>query len=126
MLQENAVMGSRVVEQILHDSGHSCTELALVEISGTVREKLAQLLLRWAKHPMHVLKKKRNEIPFRVTANHGEIAHMTGATAEEVEEALKEFQKKKWLKIDGTTWSVLNQTAMEGISVEIGKSGHRV
>jgi CRP/FNR family cyclic AMP-dependent transcriptional regulator len=115
MLEDSTVIGSRVVEQILHDSGHACAELALMEVSGTLPQKLAQLLLRWAKHPLHVLKKKSNEIPFRVTATLEEIAQLTGAPAGEVEESLKAFQKKKWLRIDGKTWTILNKAGLEGI-----------
>lgn len=115
LLRENDVIGSRVAEQLLYESGHACSEQALLQVSGTLHERLAQLLLHWARHPMHVLKRKRDEVPFRVTASHDEIAQMTGSTAGDVAAALQEFLRKKWLSIDGATWSI-RKSAVERIA----------
>ena len=111
MLQNDPDIGSGVVLQILHDCSAAKPELALRTEAGTIGEKLARLLMQWTKHPLHVLKRKRNETPIRVRATVSEIAHLIGGTEEEVDTTLREFQKKKWLRIDGTTWLVGDKIA---------------
>lgn len=113
MVQEDTNVGAHVVDQILHDCGHACEELSVLEVSGSVDRKIAQLLLRWARHPRHVLNRKRNEVPIKVSANHEEIAHMINATAAEVGETLRTFQRKKWLTINGQHWSIMNMHELE-------------
>lgn len=106
MAQNDPDIGSGVVLQILHDCTAAQPELSLRTEEGTVSEKLVRLLGQWTKHPLHVLKRKRTETPIRVRATVSEIAHLVGGTEEEVDTTLREFQKKKWLRIDGTTWLV--------------------
>lgn len=116
MVQNDPDIGSHVVLQILHDSGAAVPELSLRTAAGTVSEKLGRLLAQWAKNPLHVLRRRRNETPVRVRATAKEIAHIVGATEEEVDAALRDFQKKKWLRIEGTTWMVGEKLTKEANS----------
>src|SRR6266852_3479868 len=112
-LKEHSDVGVRVAQQLTHNCKCAYDEIRSLGLTNSVPEKIAKLLLHWSEHPLNLPKKKPNEIAIRVTLTQEEIAQFAGTSRETVSRVLSEFKRKRWLRINGATWHILNKAALE-------------
>jgi CRP/FNR family transcriptional regulator, cyclic AMP receptor protein len=112
-LQEFPEVGMKVAQQLTHNCKCAYDEIRSIGLSSSVPERIAQLLLKWAEHPLEFpAKKKTGEIPIRVTLTQEEIAQFAGTSRETVSRVLSDFKKKGWLRVKGATWTILDKPAL--------------
>ena len=115
-LQDFPEVGMKVAQQLTHNCKCAYNEIRSLGLSNSVPEKIARLLLEWARHPLKISDaKKTPEIPIRVTLTQEEIAQLVGTSRETVSRVLGDFKKKGWLRVKGATWSIVNKRALEDI-----------
>ncbi len=113
-LQEYPDVAMKVAQQLTHNCKCAYDEIRAIGLSNSVPERIAKLLLNWAKHPLDLPnRKKPHEIPIRVTLTQEEIAQFAGTSRETVSRILGDFKKKGWLRVKGTTWTILDKPALE-------------
>jgi CRP/FNR family transcriptional regulator len=109
-------VGMKVAQQLTHNCKCAYNEIRSLGLSNSVPEKIARLLLDWARHPLKISDaKKTHEIPIRVTLTQEEIAQLVGTSRETVSRVLGDFKRKGWLRVKGATWSIVNKRALEDI-----------
>jgi CRP/FNR family cyclic AMP-dependent transcriptional regulator len=113
-VEEYPEVGMKVARQLTHNCQCAYNEIRSIGLSNSVPERIAKLLLAWAKHPLDLRdKKKPGEIAIRVTLTQEEIAQFAGTSRETVSRVLGDFKKKGWLRVKGATWSLLDKSALE-------------
>lgn len=78
-------------------------------LSHSVSEKLARLLLEWARDGDQT----PEGIRIKVSLTHEEIAQLIGTSRETVTRVLSEFRQKKLAQLRGSTLLILDKSAME-------------
>lgn len=111
-LQQYPEVGMKVAQQLTHNCKCAYSEIRALGLSNSVPEKIAKLLLTWAKQPLNMPGIK-NEIPIRVTLTQEEIAQFVGTSRESVSRTLSEFKKKGWLRTKGATWWIVEKQHLE-------------
>jgi len=116
-LQDHPEVGMKVAKQLTHNCQCAYTEIRSLGLSNSVPEKIAKLLLGWAKNPLQYSgpQTKPPEISIRVTLTQEEIAQFVGTSRETVSRVLGDFKKKGWIRIKGATWSITNKRALENL-----------
>lgn len=111
-LQQYPEVGMKVAQQLTHNCKCAYSEIRALGLSNSVPEKIAKLLLSWAKQPLSMPGSK-NEIPIRVTLTQEEIAQFVGTSRESVSRTLSDFKKKGWLRTKGATWWIVEKQHLE-------------
>jgi CRP/FNR family transcriptional regulator len=78
-------------------------------LSHSVSEKLARLLLEWARDG----ETTKEGIRIKIALTHEEIAQLIGTSRETVTRVLSEFREKKFAQLRGSTLMILNKPALE-------------
>ena len=113
-LQEYPEVGMKVAQQLTHNCKCAYSEIRSLGLSNSVPEKIAKLLLEWARHPLQPAAGRAAQgISIRVTLTQEEIAQMVGTSRETVSRTLSDFKNRGWLRIKGATWNIVNRRALE-------------
>lgn len=113
-LQDYPEVGMKVAQQLTHNCKCAYNEIRSIGLSNSVPERIAKLLLNWSERPLRLPEKKQaSEIAIRVTFTQEEIAQLAGTSRETVSRVLSDFKKKRWLRIKGATWYLLDKAALE-------------
>jgi CRP/FNR family transcriptional regulator, cyclic AMP receptor protein len=111
-LQQFPAVGMKVAQQLTHNCQCAYGEIRSLGLSNSVPEKIAKLLLSWAKQPLPLVGAK-GEIPIRVTLTQEEIAQFVGTSRESVSRTLSDFKRKGWLRTRGATWWIVEKHSLE-------------
>ena len=110
-LQEHGEVSLRVAQQLGETYHAAIAEMRSIGLSHSAGEKLARFLLDWcANHG-----DGKGEIRAKLTLTHEEIAQMIGASRETVTRLFTDFKKKQILQIRGSTLTIRNKPALEGL-----------
>ena len=119
-LKEHANVGVKVARQLSYNCKCAYDEIRSLGLSHSVPEKIARLLLKWAEHPVEVTKTRPPEILLHVGLTQEEIAQFAGSSRETVSRVLNSFKRKRWLRVKGETWAILNKPALQRIVTPSG------
>jgi CRP/FNR family transcriptional regulator, cyclic AMP receptor protein len=112
LLKTSNHLGKTVAGQINRDCKDAYASVRCLGLSGSMSERLARLILRWAEYPMAAEDKKAAKIRIRVILTREEISQAMGTTRETVSRMLGEFQEKRWINMKGSVWTITNQDAI--------------
>jgi CRP/FNR family transcriptional regulator len=110
LLKTSSHLGKTVVGQLNRDCKAAYASVRC--LSGSVPRRLARLILHWAEYPMANEDKNGSEIRIRVILTREEIGQSMGTTRETASRTLGEFQKKRWITMEGSVWTISNEGAM--------------
>jgi len=100
------------VTQILSHECMQAYELARrIGLSHTVSERLARFLLETATHGQV----KNGKVHARLALTHEEISQVVGTSRETITRLLSEFKKKEMVELRGSTLTICNRQALEGL-----------
>lgn len=120
-LEEHPDAETRVVQQLTRSCQCAYEEIRCLGLSSSVAGRVARLILGWAENPLHPSKKQARQISICVRLTHEEIAQLTGTSRETISRILGSFKKRRWLRVEGTTWTILNKTAFSRLSQPVAK-----
>ncbi len=111
-IQQYPEVGLKVAKQLTHNCQCAYSEIRSLGLSNSVPEKIAKLLLSWAKQPL-TMQGPKGEVPIRVTLTQEEIAQFVGTSRETVSRTLSDFNRKGWLRTKGATWWIVEKHQLE-------------
>ena len=112
LLAQHPEMHRGVVKQLTTLYSGACEQLRTVGLSASAPEKVARLLLEWAAEG----KATKTGTQIKVPLTHEEIAEFVGTTRETVTRTLSEFKTKHLVVLQGSTLTITDRAALEGIS----------
>ena len=95
-----------------HQAAHR--QISLLALSNSVGEKLARLLVEWARPKMN----GEGVLRLRMTYKHEEIAEMIGTSRETVTRLLKEYRRDRLLTIEGSELYIHDLKRLKAIAGE--------
>jgi CRP/FNR family cyclic AMP-dependent transcriptional regulator len=117
LLKTSGQLGQIVANQLSGNCKEAYTAIRCLGISGSVTERLARLLLQWAeKCPLENQNRDRAGVRIRVTLTHEEISQFVGSTRETTSRILGRFREKEWLSINGSIWTLANESALRRLA----------
>jgi CRP/FNR family cyclic AMP-dependent transcriptional regulator len=87
----------------------ACQQLRMIGLGASVIERLGEFLLNW---PANVAT-QGNASWFTLPLKHEEISQHIGSTRESVTRALSEFRNRGLVETDGSTFVIVDRTALE-------------
>ncbi len=115
-LRDHGDASLRVAEQLSQNYHSAYEEIRSLGLSHSASEKLAKLLLEWAKGKDGKDGKEKGEVRLTVTLTHEEIAQLIGTSRETVTRALAELKKKQLVQVKGSTVVLRNKSALEKLA----------
>ena len=112
-LRDHGDASLRVAEQLSKNYHSAYEEIRSLGLSHSAAEKLAKLLLEWAKEGNGQAK---GEVRLTVTLTHEEIAQLIGTSRETVTRALADLKKKQLVQVKGSTVVIRNKPALEKLA----------
>jgi CRP/FNR family transcriptional regulator len=112
-LRDHGDASLRVAEQLSKNYHSAYEEIRSLGLSHSAAEKLAKLLLEWAKEGNG---KDKGEVRLTVTLTHEEIAQLIGTSRETVTRALADLKKKQLVQVKGSTVVIRNKPALEKLA----------
>ena len=112
-LRDHGDASLRVAEQLSQNYHSAYEEIRSLGLSHSASEKLAKLLLEWAKDGNG---KDKGEVRLTVTLTHEEIAQLIGTSRETVTRALADLKKKQLVQVKGSTVVIRNKAALEKLA----------
>ena len=112
-LRDHGDASLRVAEQLSQNYHSAYEEIRSLGLSHSASEKLAKLLLEWAKEGNG---KDKGEVRLTVTLTHEEIAQLIGTSRETVTRALADLKKKQLVQVKGSTVVLRNKAALEKLA----------
>ena len=114
-LRDHGDASLRVAEQLSKNYHSAYEEIRSLGLSHSAAEKLAKLLLEWAKEG-NGNGKDKGEVRLTVTLTHEEIAQLIGTSRETVTRALADLKKKQLVQVKGSTVVIRNKAALEKLA----------
>ena len=108
-LNQNADAGMNAVRQLSRQNNAAHAQIRSIGLSRCVADKLAKLILQWAKNPVS----NNGSIHLKVTFSHEEIAEMIGTSRETVTRTLKDFRERGLIEIKGSDLYIKDEHALE-------------
>ncbi len=123
-LRDNGDAALRVAEQLSKNYHTAYEEIRSLGLSHSASEKLAKLLLEWARDGKNKDGKGKDgkdgkdkgEVRLTVTLTHEEIAQLIGTSRETVTRALADLKKKQLVQVKGSTVVLRNRAALEKLA----------
>ncbi len=115
-LKVSRELSQMVARQLSRDCKDAHAGIRCLGVPGSVREKLARLLLLWAESPIPNQNRNPVNVRIRVTLTHEEIGQFVGTTRETMSRILAEFRKNKWVATDGNIWTITNEDAIRQLA----------
>lgn len=116
-LRDHGDAALRVAEQLSQNYHSAYEEIRSLGLSHSAAEKLAKLLLEWAKDGNAKGNgKDKGEVRLTVTLTHEEIAQLIGTSRETVTRALADLKKKQLVQVKGSTVVIRNKAALEKLA----------
>ena len=112
-LRDHGDASLRVAEQLSQNYHSAYEEIRSLGLSHSASEKLAKLLLEWAKDGNG---KEKGEVRLTVTLTHEEIAQLIGTSRETVTRALADLKKRQLVQVKGSTVVLRNKAALEKLA----------
>ena len=112
-LRDHGDASLRVAEQLSQNYHSAYEEIRSLGLSHSASEKLAKLLLDWAKDGSG---EEKGEVRLTVTLTHEEIAQLIGTSRETVTRALADLRKKQLVSVKGSTVVLRNKSALEKLA----------
>ena len=109
LLKHNADFCLQVTQQLSQQCESAYDMIRSIGLSSSVTEKLARLVLQWAKNSPT----SDGAIRVRSLLTHEEIAQLIGSTRETVTRILSEFKKNHVLEVTGSVLLIRNKAALE-------------
>src|SRR5262249_45559683 len=99
-------------QHISRDCQSAVDGIRAIDLSHSVSERLAKLLLQW------LPEENRNGgvVRAKLALTHEEIARLIGASRETVTRTLGDFKKQLVAELSGSTLVVKDQAALEGLA----------
>jgi CRP-like cAMP-binding protein len=123
LLSSSPRIGEMVIRQLSRDCKQSYSAIRYLGAAGSTAERLAGLLLQWAKESplLNLVRgsgkpKSAQGLSFRVTLTQEEIGQSVGTTRETTARILAEFRQKKWIMTDGSVWTLTNPKALRELA----------
>lgn len=108
-LQQNAEAGMKALEQLSSQYRKAYMQIRSLGLSNCVAEKLATLLLEWAKNTTA----ENGTIHLKNPFSHEEIAEMIGTSRETVTRLLKDFRQRGLISIKGSDLYIRDKHRLE-------------
>jgi CRP/FNR family transcriptional regulator len=108
-MNESKSFSSALMRAVGHQFGQVVSHLRLLLLSGSVKEKLAKLILQWA-NDFGEETSEGTRIPNLLT--HEEIAQIIGASRETVTRLLSTLRRKQIVKTNNGSLWILNWAAL--------------
>jgi|SRR5579864_6443173 len=116
VLKTSGQLSQMVASQLSRHCTEAYDSIRCLGLSASVSERVARLLLHWAEYPLGNSALNTLEIRIRVTLTHEEIAQFVGSTRETISRTVKELRQKKWLRTDGSVWTIANEGALRRLA----------
>jgi CRP/FNR family transcriptional regulator, cyclic AMP receptor protein len=116
LLKISGQLGQLVVSQLSRNCRETYAAIRCLGISESVSERLARLLLQWTECPLPNHNGKTAEIRILVTLTQEEIGQFIGSTRETTSRILAEFRERKWINMNGCTWTIINADAIRRLA----------
>jgi CRP-like cAMP-binding protein len=123
LLSSSSRIGEMVIRQLSRDCKQSYSAIRYLGAAGSTAERLAGLLLQWAKESplLNLVRgsgkpKSGQGVSFRVTLTQEEIGQSVGTTRETTARILAEFRQKKWIMTEGSVWTLTNTKALRELA----------
>ncbi|MBZ5521255.1 MAG: Crp/Fnr family transcriptional regulator [Acidobacteriia bacterium] len=116
VLKTSSQLSQMVASQLSRNCKESYAAIRFLGISGSVPERLARLLLYWAECEPANHDRAAVGVRIRVTLTHEEISQFIGSTRETMSRTLGEFREKKWITVNGSTWTIINKDAIQRLA----------
>ena len=116
LLRNSGPLSQMVACQLSRDCKEAYAALRFHGVSGSVPERLARLLLHWAECPLPNQPRSAAGLRIRITLTHEEIGQAVGTTRETMSRVLGEFREKKWIAMNGSTWTITNEGAIRRLA----------
>jgi len=111
LLAKHPEMHQGVVKQLTNLYSGACEQLRTVGLSSSAPERVARLLLDWSADG----KQTKTGTQVKLPLTHQEIAEFVGTTRETVTRTLSEFKNKHLVVLQGSTLTISDRAALEGI-----------
>jgi len=115
-LKVSSELSRMVARQLSRDCKDAYAGIRCLGVPGSVREKLARLLLLWAENPIPNQNRDAVGVRIRVALTHEEIGQFVGTTRETMSRILAELRKKKWIVTNGNIWTITNEGAIRQLA----------
>lgn len=116
LMKISGVFSLMVTRQLCRNCMEAYSAIRYRSTSESVSERLARLLLLWAENPVEELKWKSLEVKILVTYTHEEIGQFVGSSRETTTRTMGIFQRKKWINVKGSIWTITNINAIRQLA----------
>jgi CRP/FNR family cyclic AMP-dependent transcriptional regulator len=116
LLKISGQLGHVVASQLSRSCRETYAAIRCLGISESVSERLARLLLQWAECPLPNHNGKTVGVRIRVSLTQEEIGQFIGSTRETTSRILAEFRERKWINMNGCTWTIINADAIRRLA----------
>ena len=115
LLKTSRELSQMVASQLVRNCKEAYAGIRCLGVSGSVSERLARLLFQWAECPLANQNPDAVGVRIRVTLTHAEIANLLEVRGKQYPE-LRKLQEKKWITINGNTWTITNEDAIRQLA----------
>ena len=109
LLKRNADAGLNAIQQLSLQNRIAHVQIRSLGLSTCVADKLATLLMEWAKS----VPSSNGSVRLKVTFSHEEIAEMIGTSRETITRALRDFRERGLIEIKGSALFIADKHRLE-------------
>jgi CRP/FNR family cyclic AMP-dependent transcriptional regulator len=116
LMKISGVFSLMVTRQLSRNCMEAYSAIRFRSTSESVSERIARLLLQWAEDPMEEIQSTSLEVKIFVTYTHEEIGQFVGSSRETTTRTMGVFQRKKWIDVKGSVWTIKNINAIRRLA----------
>ena len=109
LLERNADASRNAIRQLSLQNRMAHGQIRSLGLSTCVADKLATLLIEWAKS----VPSSNGSVLLQVTFSHEEIAEMIGTSRETITRSLKDFRERRLIEINGSEFYIGDKNRLE-------------